>query len=115
MKREKGSSLIEVLVALALLGAVSVLFLSGVIGSTKARVSADSRASSKIIAETIIDSVKKLKYDTSYNITAPAEFPGYTANLTVDSLANGNIQKLTVEVSRFGQKLLTLEDFKVNR
>jgi prepilin-type N-terminal cleavage/methylation domain-containing protein len=115
MKREKGNSLIEVLVALALLGSVSVVFLGGIINSTNARVTADSRVSSKIIAEGILDSIKTMKYDTSYNITVPANFPGYTADLTVESLYNGNIQKLTVAVSRFGEKLLTLENVKVNR
>jgi prepilin-type N-terminal cleavage/methylation domain-containing protein len=115
MKREKGNSLIEVLVALALLGVTSVLFLSGVTGSTDARVSMDSRGSAKVIAETVIDSVKKMNYDTSYNITVPASFPGYTANLTVASLANGNIQKLTIIVSRYNVPLVTLEDYKVNR
>ncbi|MGD1117950.1 MAG: type II secretion system protein [Dehalococcoidales bacterium] len=115
MKSEKGNTLIEVLVALALLGTVSVLFLGGVMNSTNARVQADSRASSKVLAEGIIDSVKKMPFDASYNITVPAEFSTYNATLTVTSLANGNIQKLTVAISHLGKQVLTLEDYKVNR
>ena len=115
MKREKGNSLIEVLIALALLGTVSVLFLGGVINSSKARVSNDARSSAKIFAEGIIDSVKKMPYDVSYNVTTPAEFSTYSANLTVSTMANDNIQKLTVVISHLSKQVLTLEDYKVNR
>lgn len=115
MKSEKGSTLIEVLVALALLGTVSVLFLGGVMNSTNARVQADSRASAKVLAEGIIDSVKKMPWDLSYTITVPQEFASYNATLTVSSLANGNLEKLTVVVSHLGKQVLTLEDYKVNR
>ena len=89
MKSEKGNSLLEVLIAIALLGAVSVMFLGGVANSTNARVNADTRASAKILAEGIIDSVKKMPYDTSYNFTVPEEFSTYSTNLTVTSMSNG--------------------------
>lgn len=115
MKREKGSSFLEIAIALALLGIISVLFLGGVVNSSHARVEVDSRASAKILAEDIIDSVKKMSYDTSYNITIPPPFATYSANLTVTSMANGNIQKLTVVVSHLGKQVLSLEDYKVNR
>jgi prepilin-type N-terminal cleavage/methylation domain-containing protein len=115
MKHEKGNSLIEVIIALALLGAVSVLFLGGVINSSHARVQADERVSAKILAEGIIDSVKKLPYDTTYSITVPDEFSTYSTNLTVTDMSNGNIQKLTVIVSHLDRQVLTLEDYKVNR
>jgi len=115
MKCENGNSLIEVIVALALLGVVSVLFLGGVVNSTNARVTVDARASAKILAEGIIDSVKKMPYDTSYNVTIPEEFSTYSTNFTVTSMSNGNIQKLTVIISHLNKQVLTLEDYKVNR
>ncbi|MFA5309890.1 MAG: prepilin-type N-terminal cleavage/methylation domain-containing protein [Dehalococcoidales bacterium] len=115
MKKEKGNSILEVLVALALLGALSVLFMGGVINSTKARVTADSHASAKILAEGIIDSVKKMPYDAYYDVTIPEEFATYAANLTVTNLSNGNIQKLAVAVWHLDKEVLTLEDYKVNR
>ena len=115
MKLEKGSSLIEVLIALALLGIIGVLFLGGVANSSTARVTADERASSKILAESLIDSVKKMDYDSTYDITIPDEFSTYSANLTVESLGNDNIQKLTVVITHLGREVLTLENYKVNR
>ncbi len=115
MKLEKGSSLIEVIVALALLGIISVLFLGGVVNSSNARVIADERASAKILAESVIDSIKKMSYDTSYNVTVPSEFSTYSADVAVESMANGNIQKLVIVISHLDREVLTLEDYKVNR
>ncbi|MBN1692886.1 MAG: type II secretion system protein [Dehalococcoidales bacterium] len=116
MKRnEKGSTLIEVLVALALLGIISVLFLSSMANSTTARVTADTRVSAKILAESLIDDIKKQEYEPSYDITVPPEFYGYSANLTVQSMANGNIQKLIITIEHLDREVLTLESFKVER
>jgi prepilin-type N-terminal cleavage/methylation domain-containing protein len=115
MKCEKGSTLLEVLVALALLGIISVLFLSGVANSSTARVAADERVSAKILAESLMDNIKKQGYESSYNIAIPSEFAGYTANLTVESMANGHIQRLSITTRHLNHDVLTLESFKVDR
>ena len=115
MKCEKGSSLLEVLVALALLGIVSVLFLSSVANSTSARVNADSRVSAKILAESLIDNIKNQSYEPSYSITIPPEYDGYSANLTVTNMYSGNIQKLVIVIDYLGREVLTLESYKVER
>jgi len=115
MRCEKGASLLEVLVALALLGIISVLFLGSVANSSSARVTADTRVSAKILAESLMDNIKKQSYEPSYVITIPPEFEGYSANLTVESMANGNIQKLTIVIEHFDSEVLKLESFKVER
>jgi prepilin-type N-terminal cleavage/methylation domain-containing protein len=115
MRNEKGSTLLEVLVALALLGIISVLFLSGVANSSTARVTADERVSAKILAESLVDDLKKQAFESSYNITIPSEFVGYSANLTVESLANGYIQRLTIVIGHLDRDVLTLESYKVDR
>lgn len=114
MKREKGFSLIEVLVALALLGIISASFLGATMTTTKSRVIADERATAKILAEGIIDDIKKANYSSEYDVTIPSEFAGYEAALTVGNMSTG-IQKLTVTVSHRSREVLTLENYKVNR
>ncbi len=115
MKYEKGTSLLEVLVALALMGIISVLFLGSVANSSSARVTADTRVSAKILAESLMDNIKNQDYEPSYVITIPPEFAGYSADLTVESMANGNIQKLTIVIEHFDSEVLTLESYKVER
>jgi prepilin-type N-terminal cleavage/methylation domain-containing protein len=115
MKREKGSTFIEVLVAVALLGIIAVLFLGGVANSSSMRVTADERASAKILAQGLMDDIKKEPYQPSYNLVVPGEFGGYSANLTVTGMANGHIQKLTIVIKRTDRDLLTLEGYKVER
>lgn len=114
MKREKGFSLLEVILALALLGIISVPLLGATSTTTKSRVVADERASAKILAEGIIDEIKKEPYTTEYDVTVPDEFAGYSAELTVGNMTIG-IQKLTVKISHFDHDVLTLENYKVNR
>jgi prepilin-type N-terminal cleavage/methylation domain-containing protein len=115
MKSEKGSTLIEVLLALALLGIISASFLGATMQTTKSRVTADERSSAKILAESLMDTVKKQPYASSYNgtIIIPGEFAGYTANCTVEDMYN--IQKLTIAVQHQGREILTLENHKADR
>ena len=115
MKSEKGSTLLEVLISLALMGTIAVLFLQSAMTSAGARVQADERASAKVLAESIIDTVKKMDYSSAYDVSIPPEYSGYTAELTVSYLESEDIQQLTVVVSHEGREILTLQNYKVNR
>jgi prepilin-type N-terminal cleavage/methylation domain-containing protein len=125
MKTQKGNTLLEVLVALALLGIISVLFLSSAANSARARFQADERASAKTLAESVIETVKKADYASSYaaevaSATAPDEYQGYSVDLTAAYLENEgipipNIQKITVDIYHGDRKVLTLENLKANR
>ena len=115
MRGEKGISLLETILALALLGLISASFLGGTATTSTARVTADEKASGKILAESILETIKKMDYDASYNVTVPEEFAGFTANITVENIKNDNIQRIFVTVERRNSEVLTLESYKVNR
>jgi prepilin-type N-terminal cleavage/methylation domain-containing protein len=115
MKSEKGTSLIEVLVALALLGLIGVSFLSATATTSTVRATADERDSAKILAEDLMEDFKKQDYASSYNFTIPDEFDGYSANLTVTNMKNENIQDISVTIIHHGHQVLTLESYKTNR
>jgi prepilin-type N-terminal cleavage/methylation domain-containing protein len=114
-KRQKGMALLEVIVSLALLGIVAVLFLEGSANSSHARMQADERASAKIIAESVIDSVKKMKYSSSYDVAVPEGFKGYSVDVTAEYLNSSALQKISVVVFHENNEILTLENYKVNR
>jgi prepilin-type N-terminal cleavage/methylation domain-containing protein len=114
MKAQKGLALVEVIVALALLGIVGVLFLQGTMNSATARVQADERSSAKVLAESVIDSVKKMDYASTYAVDIPDAYPGYTADITAEYLSN-SLQKITVVVTHRDRAVLTLENYKVDR
>jgi prepilin-type N-terminal cleavage/methylation domain-containing protein len=125
MKTQKGMSLLEVLVSLALLGIISVLFLSSAANSTRARFQADERASAKMLAESVIEAVKEADYSSNYTAavaaaSAPDEYQGFTADLTAaflisEGLPVPNIQMITVDIYHGDRKVLTLENLKANR
>jgi prepilin-type N-terminal cleavage/methylation domain-containing protein len=115
LRGQLGTTLIEVIVALALLGIIGAAFMSATATTSSSRVTADEHASAKILAESTMDTIKKANFATSYNVTVPDEYDGYSVNLTVEDIRTNDIQLITVTVDRRGQDIFTLQDYKVTR
>ena len=114
-KSQKGISLIETVVAVAIMGIIAVAFLSALATTSSARAVNSERTSAKILAEGIIENIKAEDYSLTYEAVVPAEFAGYTAEVTTAAERNGNIQKITVTISHQGHEVLTLDSYKVDR
>ena len=115
IKGEKGLSLIETIAAVGLLGVIAASFLGGLATTSTSRVTADERVSAKILAETIIENVKKQPFSTAYEYTVPDEFVGYTATINATSERNGTIQTVNVTIHHRDKDVLSLESYKVYR
>jgi prepilin-type N-terminal cleavage/methylation domain-containing protein len=116
MKSEKGLSLIETIVALALMGIIAVTFLVALATTSNTRAITDERASAEILAESQMENIKKQGYALSYDaVPIPDEYDSYSAEILVDTMRNSHIQKITVTITHKNHEVTTLESYKVNR
>ncbi len=120
---ESGVTLIETLVALAVLGAVVVTFLSGLATTSKASIVADEQTTAESLARSQMEWAKEATYvsgATQYSaapITGSNDYIGYSAAIVAAPLRtpDDGIQKITVTVKHFAKEVVKLEDYKVNR
>jgi len=119
---EAGVSLIETIVALAILGTITVTFLSGLVLTTEAAFTTDEQTTAESLARSQMEWVQEADYaegattytvDTILNIY---DYTGFSANITAEPLNNPDdgIQKITVIVNRAGREVITLEGYKVD-
>ncbi len=122
-RNEIGTSLVETAVALAILGAVGVTFLSGLATTSKAVVLADEQATAESIAWSQMESVKNASYVSgaaTYSaepLPSNKDYLNYSVVITAQPLhtPDDGIQKITVTVSRSGNVIIRLEGYKVDR
>ena len=114
MKSEKGFTLIETIVSLALMSIISVSFLSGLATTSSSRALAEERVTAKILAEAQMENIKKQEYTDSYTLLTPTGYDGYSTNLTVEDFYY-NLQKITVIIYHHEDEVFSLESFKVKR
>ena len=136
MKNEKGFTLIEVIIAVALLGVIAIAFLSALGTASLAMFIADERATAESLARSEMEYVKSANYTYngwSYELPTtapswdvshalPSGYDSYTANVTTEPLnsPDDGIQKITIVVSHLGKEIIssgnsTLENYKVDR
>ncbi len=115
-KNEKGFTLIEVLVALAITGLVVVAFLTAMNIAYKATFISNERTTAESLARSQMEYVKTQQYDNTgaYDvITSPAN---YTIGLLPPPVElEVGLQKITVTISHNTKQVLTLEGYKVDR
>jgi len=123
----RGFSMLEVVIAIALLGIIAVSVLSALQTAALAFIIADRRATSESIARTQMEWVRYSDYDDlleeghpEYSkdpeITLPPDYSVVTTaiRLNKDEYPNDDdgIQEITVTVSHDGRVVVTLEDYK---
>lgn len=134
MKSEQGFTLVEVLVAIGLLGIVNIAIFGGLSTASKVLLVADERATAESLARSQMEDIKHQTYDMAndppqYSIISLSGYNGYdimplaqrwdAANHVVSANETG-IQKIAITVRHNNKSIITsgnftLEGFKVDR
>jgi len=115
---EKGIALVESLIAVAIVGSTLVAFVVALSTGSIAVRENDQEVVAQSLARTQLEYTKGYPYDP-----IPASYPtvnataGYaiSVNVTATPDTDTDIQKITVTISREGEDILTVVDYKVNR
>ena len=123
---ERGLGLVESIVAVAIVGTAVVSFVVAMSSGTIAVREGEEEMVAQGLAQTQLEYVKGYSYD-SEAITYPTvdelegyNIPeGYNISVKVDYVSDTDndtdIQEITVTISRDGEDILAVEDYKVNR
>ena len=120
---EKGFTLVEALVAVAIMGTISVTFLTGLSTASKGVSIAEEQAKAESLAQSQMDWVKNCDYVYDAAEYAAGIIPvdkgytNYSVKITAEPLHNpdSGIQKITITITHSGKSILKLSDFKVDR
>ncbi len=123
IRREAGFSLMETVVALAILGAISVTFLSGLATTSRATFIADEHTTAQSLAQSQLEWVKNTGYvyEAASYPTAPIpahkDYLDYSASIAVQPLhaPDDGLQKITVTIQHSGRGVTLLEGYKADR
>jgi prepilin-type N-terminal cleavage/methylation domain-containing protein len=113
-KSEKGITLIEVLVSLAVFSIIAVAVLGSLGTSSKVVNATGARETAKNLAESQMEYIKGLDYAASYT-AAPvgAEYNGFTPTINTTAQGDNYLQKITISITWGSQNIYTLEGYKV--
>ena len=120
MVRQRGSSLIEILVALAIFGTIAVVFLSAISTGLLNAGKIDERAVAENLAQNQIEDIRSqpYSYDNLYPVTSSFP-PGYTILINVVDVSSveytNSLQKVVVSVYRGEIAVLKLGTYKADR
>jgi type II secretory pathway pseudopilin PulG len=115
---EKGMTLVESLVAIAMLGGGVLTLVLALSSGALALQENDQESIAQGLARTQLEYVKNYTYNpgaTSYPIVSAPEGYSIAVGVTIVPDTNSNIQKITASVIRDGVIIMTAEDYKVNR
>ena len=115
---QRGLGLVETLVAVAILGTSVVAFAGALSAGSIAVGEQDEAVVAQSLVQTQLEYTKSYPYDPEATTYPTADTPaGYSISVGVTSIpdTDTDIQKITVTISRGGEEIMLVEDYKANR
>ena len=117
---QKGLGLVESLVAVAILGSSAVAFAVALSAGSIAVREQDQQVMAQSLVQAQLEYVKGYTYEPEATTYPAVDAPeGYSVSVAVGSIPEAgddtDIQRITATVSRGGDNILSVEDYKVNR
>jgi len=112
--REAGTTLIELLVALAIIVLAVAVFITGLSTGSMAVKATDQLTTANHLTAVQLETIKSATYDAGGAYSLVSTPPGYAISLRSSEIKPG-LQQVTVTVSYQGRPLTTISDYKVNR
>ena len=113
---ERGTGLVEVLVAVAIMAIVVTIFLSALFTGSLGVGVVHERVTAENIARSQLEYVKESDFiaGTDHYTPTAISHTGYTAAISATTIYAG-VQLITVTVSHSDKNVFTIEDYKVDR
>jgi len=110
-----GFGLVDAVIAVAVAGTAVVAFVAALSTGSLAVNELDEQTVAQRLAVSQLEEIKSSSYETSYSLVDTPS--GYSISVGVSSTpdADVNIQKITVTISRDGEGIFTVANYKVNR
>jgi type II secretory pathway pseudopilin PulG len=118
LNNQKGISLVEAMVALAILGTSVVAFIIALSTGSLTITEQNKETTAQSLAQTQMEYTKDYPYAVgaaTYPVLPPPATYNVTVGVTAVPSTDTNIQKITVTVFKEGNNVLTITDYKVNR
>ena len=119
LKSQKGFSLVEVLVAVAILSLVGVAYMSALSTSSRALLITDEQQTARNIAELQLEEIRSTNYSLAgyAPMDISTNYPGYSVEIGAPTLPrepDTNIQRIELTVFHGDKELYTLVTYKEN-
>ncbi len=117
---EKGTSILEALLAAAILGTISVVFIGAIDGGMSRADQVEARLTADSLIRSQIEELKGVAYDSgnSYDVTVTAP-NGFSLTIDVVDISPvavpNSLQEIVLTVLRSGRPVMAVETLKVDR